>query len=169
MDRTFFAALTIGFLVLVLVLMLIGWRSRRRRQSQLGQPVSVPADLGTVLLDTPLLYVGSSYAGDPLNRVTTGALGFRAKANLTVAETGLVLGIPGQADTFIPRRALTGVGRGTWTIDRVVEPDGLLVISHLLGDTEIDSYARLTGLLPIDEVVGIISALIPEVTGSESE
>jgi hypothetical protein len=166
-----FVVLTAVFVALVIGLMLLGWSSRRRRQSGLGRPATAPADLGATLLETPMLYVGSTYAADPLNRVATGALGFRAKATLIVAETGVVLGIPGQQDTFIPRAALVGVGRGTWTIDRVVERDGLLVISWLLGDSTLDSYARLTGSTSIDEVVRVISTLIPveeETTGSES-
>ncbi|WP_157156089.1 hypothetical protein [Diaminobutyricimonas sp. LJ205] len=177
MDKFLIAVLTIGFVVVVVGLMVVGWMSRRRRQSGLGRPAQAPADLGTTLLETPMLYVGSTYAADPLNRVTTGALGFRAKATLIVASSGVVLGIPGQQDTFIPRDALVGVGRGTWTIDRVVEQDGLLVISWLLGDSTLDSYARLTGSTPIDEVVSTIQGLVPgaqaieaseEATGSES-
>jgi hypothetical protein len=173
MDRSLFVVLTIAFVVLVIGLMVLGWMARRRRQAGLGRPAEAPAELGAILLETPMLYVGSTYAADPLNRVTTGGLGFRAKAALIVAETGVVLGIPGQQDTFIPRAALVGVGRGTWTIDRVVERDGLLVISWLLGDSTLDSYARLTGTASMQEVVGAIQNLIPEAeeepTGSESE
>jgi hypothetical protein len=166
-DKFLIAMLTVGFVVVVIGLMLLGWMSRRRRQAGLGRPAQAPADLGATLLETPMLYVGSTYAADPLNRVSTGALGFRAKATLIVAESGVVFGIPGQQDTFIPRDALIGVGRGTWTIDRVVERDGLLVISWRLGDSAVDSYARLTGSASIDKVVNTIQVLIPEATANE--
>jgi len=171
-DRILPAALVIAFLLLLLVLMLLGWRARARRQSGIARPATAPADLGRILVEADALYVGTTIAGDPLNRVTVKGLGFRARAALTVAERGVVLGIPGQADVFIARERLTGVGRATWTIDRTVEPDGLLLVGWQLGDgpalTAVESYARITGDASIDEVIARISDLISATTESES-
>ncbi|WP_166871863.1 MULTISPECIES: hypothetical protein [unclassified Salinibacterium] len=159
MDRTFWAAITIGILALLLALMLLGWRARGKRQAGLATPEAAPSDVGSTLIDTPALYVGTTVAGEPLNRVTAKGLGFRARATLTVAEAGLVLAIPGQTDLFIARDRITGAGRATWTIDRTVEPDGLLMIGWLLGDAPVESYFRLTGDASLDEVIRRIANL----------
>ncbi|MET1044333.1 MAG: hypothetical protein ABWX59_09475 [Microbacteriaceae bacterium] len=168
MDRTFWAVVTIGILALLLALMLLGWRARRRRQSGMATPEAPPATLGRTLIEVQALYVGTTVTGEPLNRITVKGLGFRARATLTVAETGLVLAIPGQSDVFIARDRITGVGRATWTIDRTVEPDGLLLIGWRLGGTAVDSYLRLTGDASLGEVIDRITDLMSAPTESES-
>jgi hypothetical protein len=54
-----------------------------------------------------------------------------------------VLSIAGQPDAFIPTAAITGVGRATWTIDRVVGTDGLVFIRWKLGGIQVDTNLRV--------------------------
>jgi hypothetical protein len=78
----------------------------------------------------------------PLDRITIAGLGFRARAVITTAPSGIVLDLAGRGPVFIPTSAVRGVGRATWTIDRVVDTDGLVFLRWVLGTTEIDSYLR---------------------------
>lgn len=170
MDRPALMAVTVAFLALLLLLMYLGWRARKRRQAFVPEPRSVPADPGQTRLVSSLFYVATTAAGEPLDRIAVRGLGFRARAELTVVDAGLVLGIPGQRDIFIPAGEIRGVDRATWTIDRVVERDGLVLIAWLLvtpavegGDaqvTPVDTYLRLDSPAAAAELIAAITHLL---------
>ena len=154
MDRQGLAAIVIGALVVFLALIALGWRSRKGRQRSIAAPQRVPAVLGVVAGTFPGFYVATTLANDRFNRVAVHGLGFRAKTEVVVAEAGVVVPIAGQPDTFIPAGDITSVERATWTIDRVVEPDGLAMIAWNLGDTPVESYFRA------DDNAALLAALV---------
>ena len=143
MDKNLSGFLVIVFLILMLALMVWGWLSRRRRQAHLPALAPVPADLGEIFGSFAGLYVATTTAADHLDRIAVRGLGFRSRVTITVASEGVVLAIPGQDDLFIPVGAITDAGRATWSIDRVVEDNGLSTLSWTLGDTAVTSSFRL--------------------------
>jgi hypothetical protein len=162
-DKQLSAALVLLFLAVVLALMVLGWRARKRRQSALGAPQHPPADLGTALGEFSGLYVATTVGGEPLNRVAVRGLGFRAKTTVTVSSAGVVVPIAGQADIFIPAADVTAVGRATWAIDRVVEPDGLVLVGWNLGRDPMDSYFRVADP---DGLLAALATIAPDVPTS---
>ncbi|MES2092726.1 MAG: hypothetical protein V4531_02790 [Actinomycetota bacterium] len=165
MDRTTSTTIVIAVILLAFVGMAIGWRGRRKRQAFLGRPDPVPAELGRVLFTAEAFYVATTMADDELNRVAVAGLGFRARAIATVAETGVIVSLAGATEVFIPLTALRAIDRATFTIDRVVERDGLVRISWSLGDTTVDSYLRFAdpanAVALIDAVQAILSSTVP--------
>ena len=143
MDRPQLMAIVIGILVLLLVLMYTGWRARQRRQKDVGTPLAVPADLGAAVGTFDGKYVATTAAGAPLDRIAVRGLGFRSSASLTVAEHGVLVQRPGSDDLWIPRADIVDRRTATWTIDRVVEHDGLELLEWNLGGKPVDSYFRL--------------------------
>ena len=147
MDRSMLMAIVVAFLCLLLLLMVVGWRRRQKRQAGLPRPATPPADAGAELMTAEAFYVATTIAGEPLNRVAVAGLGYRARAVVTLAERGLTLRIPGQDSIFIPSDAIDTVEKATWTIDRVVETDGLVLVRWTLGQsgdgTQVDSYLRI--------------------------
>jgi hypothetical protein len=143
-DRLPIALAIIALLVVVFLLLARGWRARRRSQEGLGVPDEPPADLGDPSFTDDLLYVATTRADAPLDRITIAGLGYRARAVVSTAPSGIVLDLAGRGPVFIPKSAIRGVGRATWTIDRVVDTDGLIFVRWVLGTTEIDSYLRST-------------------------
>ena len=135
-------AIVVAALVVFLALIALGWNSRKRRQRAIVAPQQPPAVLGAVLGEFPGFYVATTIANDRLNRVAVHGLGFRAKSAVVIAEAGVVVPIAGQKDFFIPRGDISEVARATWTIDRVVETDGLTMIAWRLGETAVESYFR---------------------------
>ena len=135
-------AIVVGALLVFLALIALGWYTRKRRQRAIVAPQRPPAELGAVLGEFPGFYVATTLADDRFNRVAVHGLGFRAKSAVVVAETGIVVPIAGQEDIFFPKGDITDVARATWTIDRVVETDGLTMIAWTLGDTKVESYFR---------------------------
>ncbi|HTL40228.1 MAG TPA: hypothetical protein VL294_01990 [Pseudolysinimonas sp.] len=142
MDRVLIGVALLAGVAIVFLLLARGWRARRRSQAGIGEPASPPDDLGAPTFTEDLLYVASTRAEAPLDRITIAGLGFRARAVLSTAPAGLVLDLAGRGPVFIPRASILGVGRATWTIDRVVDADGLVFVRWLLGSTGIDSYLR---------------------------
>jgi len=164
-DRQVSATLVVTFLVVVLGLAALGWRSRRRRQAHIAAPQRPPADLGAVLGEFPGFYVATTLAGDRLNRVAVHGLGFRARTTVVVAESGVVVPIAGQADIFIPGSDITAAARATWTIDRVVEKDGLTMIAWRLAETAVESYFRAENT---EAFLAAVTTLVPLTTERDS-
>ena len=145
MDRLIPSIIVGVVLVLAILAMYLGWRARGRRQSDLEMLALVPEDPGTVTAVAKGLYVATTLANQPLERITVQGLGFRSRATVSVAEQGVILALTGQAPMFIARESLRGVDRATWTIDTAVESGGLVVFSWQLGTRELDSYLRVDG------------------------
>lgn len=141
MEKLIPALLTAAVVVLLFALLAVGWRARRRRQAALPAPATPPEGLDARYQED-LLYVASTVANQPYERIAVAGLGFRGRADVTIADGGVVLEIAGESPAFIAKDAIDGVGRATWTIDRVVDADGLLFLRWRLGDTAIDSYLR---------------------------
>lgn len=142
MDRLIPALLLVAVVAFVFTLMALGWRARRRRQAALPAPAARPADLGAVRLEEDLLYVATTPAEQPLERIAVAGLGFRARALVTVGDRGVLLDLAGAEPVFIPAADVDGVGLATWTLDRVVDREGLVFLRWRLGDAVLDSYLR---------------------------
>ncbi len=142
MTRPELMAIVIAFLFLLLALMALGWRARQRRQASVAAPAATPAELGAPLGTFVGKYVATTTAGDPLDRIAVHGLGFRGHTSVTVAENGVLVHIAGTDDKWIPAADLRAHRKATWTIDRVVEQDGLELVEWTLGDRIVDSYFR---------------------------
>lgn len=169
MDRTESTTIVIAVILLSFVGMYFGWRARKRRQSSLPRAAVVPTDAGAELFSAEVFYVATTVAGEPLNRIAVAGLGFRARATVAVLEHGVVLSLDGEPDAFIPSRDIRGVERATWTIDRVVEPGGLVLIAWTLGSTDVDSYLRVAEPADPLPLIGAVRGLLGAPTTHESE
>ncbi len=148
-------------IVAVFGLMAWGWRGRRRRQAHVPAPEAVPADLGEPAAHVEALHVATTLADEPLERVAVHGLGFRASTRLSVYSRGVTLDLAGRDPFFIPVADLRGAGRATWTIDRVVENDGLVFVRWMLGTTAIDTYLRLSDSAASSALVSTLLDLLP--------
>jgi len=157
-DRLTPTLVIVGILVLVFTGLALGWRARRRRQASLPALATPPADLGTALATADGFYVATTRADSPTDRIAVRGLGFRARAGVAVHPHGVVLSIAGQPDAFIPTSAIDGVGRATWTIDRVVGKDGLVFVRWTLGDVLVDTNLRVTDP---DALVAALTTIAP--------
>lgn len=142
MDKVLPAIVLVAVVAVVFILLVRGWRTRQRSQAGLGAPAAPPAELGDVAYTEDLLYVATTRAEQPLERISISGLGFRARTVVTVAPAGILLDLAGADPVFIPRDALHGAGRGTWTIDKAVGAARLVVVTWRLGATLVDTYLR---------------------------
>ncbi|HWR85145.1 MAG TPA: hypothetical protein VN200_04025 [Rhodoglobus sp.] len=142
MDRFALLIVWVAFGLLLLVLMLLGWRALRRRQAAVPAPAARPDELGEAIAVSGGKYVATTAAGEPLQRIAVHGLGFRGDATAAVTDRGVLLALK-ERDVWIPAAELIGTGRATWTIDRVVEQDGLVTLGWRLGDREVETALRL--------------------------
>lgn len=142
-TRDLAIAITIAVALLVLLTMLFAWRRRLRRDSALSAPLGVPEHAEVARRDE-VLYVSTTRHEQPLERVTVSPLEYRARGELAVTDRGVALCLDGAPTVFLASSRLVAVDRATVTIDRVVEPGGLIRIAWNADDeTIVDSYLRL--------------------------
>ncbi|WP_280468083.1 transporter [Nocardia cyriacigeorgica] len=145
MERTLWV---VGLLLLwaaLIYLMYRGWRNRAARQTErIGELPPVPPELGAQVLEpTTGLYLGSTMAPSWQDRIAVGDLGFRATAELTRFERGILLERDGAAAIWIPQESITAVRTERGHAGKVMTEDGVLVIRWTLPTgTEIDTGFR---------------------------
>lgn len=147
MDKLWPTLIIVAVTVVVFAAMWWGWRRRSRRDAPLRATRTVPARPGAERVVFDAFYVATTQHDRPLERVAIDGLGFRARAHVTVHDTGVTLTIPGQPPVFIAADTVSSLDRATATIDRVVEPGGLLRLAWRVpvpgdGATVVDTYLR---------------------------
>lgn len=144
----------------ILVLMVLSWRRRSRRDAGIApRPV---AELGAQLAAVDAFYVATTAHEKPLERLVPAGLGFRGRARVTVFEAAVSIAVDGSDEVLIPGADIVAAAPATWTIDRVVERDGLLLIAWRaadgagVGSTVLDTYLRI---VDVDERERLVAAI----------
>ncbi|WP_217183926.1 hypothetical protein [Streptomyces sp. AC495_CC817] len=168
--RDLAVAITIAIALLVLLAMVFAWRRRLRRDSSLTAPLGVP-EHAEVVARREVLYVSTTRHEQPLERVALSPLAYRARGEAAVTDRGLALCLDGAPTVFLASSRLVEVDRATVTIDRVVEPGGLVRVAWSVDDdTIVDSYLRVADGDPqnfISELQRLVPAA-PTDTGATS-
>jgi hypothetical protein len=133
-DRVLLTLATLAFGAGVSWLMLRGWRARQRRQADLPAPPPLPAVPGPVVVGAVGgLFVGTTFAGDWLDRVAVHGLAHRAPAQLVVRSDGIWFERDGADDLFLPWSTVRGAELGDALAGKVVGKGGLLLVHWELG------------------------------------
>jgi hypothetical protein len=141
--RVLYTLLTIGAVLGLYLLMLKGWRSRQRRQGDLPPPPTPPETRGDHLLAAvPGLFVGTTFAGDWLDRVAVHDLGHRAAGWLHVTTSGVHVEREGLPDLSLPYDVVEQATTGDALAGKVVGKDGLLLVDWRLGGRLLTSGFR---------------------------
>lgn len=143
MDRLIPALIVVGVIVALFALVAWGWTARRRAQTAQFPAPPRPAE-GMPVRTEPVagMYVATTLAEQPLERVAAHGLGLRTPAFLSVADAGVIIDRDGVEDLLIPTAAITGITTASGMIGKFVEKDGLIVITWRLGDTPVDTGFR---------------------------
>jgi len=105
------AAVLVVVIALVIRAMLRGWRRRAEQQiAAIGTLPPLPDTVGPALIGpTKGIYVGSTLAGNWIDRVVVGDLGFRTKAVLTRYPEGIMLQRTGAHPIWIPDESIVAI------------------------------------------------------------
>ena len=180
MDKLWPTLLILVVVVLIFIGMWLGWRRLSRRDASLTVPSEL-AEPGDRLVAVRALHVATTHHDRPLDRVVVAGLAFRAAAEATVSTGGIVLAASGEPSVAITAASIVGIGAATWTIDRTVERDGLVLLAWRVADadgTVLDTYLRVVDPDQRDRFVDAARGIIPdagpagtatdETTGSEA-
>ena len=160
----------------ILVLMVLSWRRRTRRDS--GIAPRTLAETGPELATADALYVASTVHERPMERLAPAGLGFRGRARVSVfagagtagmsTDGAVSIAVDGSDEVVIPAADIVDVAPATWTIDRVVERDGLLLIAWRDRDDAIlDSYVRIVNADERERLMGAIRQVSTHDANSE--
>jgi hypothetical protein len=155
------ALIVFAVLAVLYLGMLLGWRARKRRQAGFAAAAVTPADAGALLLEAPMLYVATTPANKPLERLTLPGLAFRGRGTFIVWEKGVTLSINGEPDVYVPFGNIRSIGTSTYTIDRVVESGGLVRLdwtTPLVGDEKARTVAATAGATRTEKRVILAAA-----------
>jgi hypothetical protein len=160
-------AVIIGFGVLVLAGIAWGWTRRVRRDRGLVAPTDIPEGF-VAEASFSGLYVATTRHEKQLDRLAIRHLRYRGRVGIEISSAGVLLAITGEAPVFLAASRIVGVDRATWTIDRVVERDGLVRLAWRVGPesateaepgTIADSYVRITGDAPGNTSAELLAAV----------
>ncbi|MFH5877521.1 hypothetical protein [Arthrobacter sp. NA-172] len=142
MDKFASFLLVVVLAAVVAGLIALGWRNRLKRQAGFGQLPEVPGQLSPARLVAEGQYVATTTAGDWLDRVAVHGLGFRGNAEMSVHAEGVLFDRQGGAPLFVPAGTVTDCHSASGMAGKFVEKDGLVVVSWMLGEHELDTGFR---------------------------
>jgi hypothetical protein len=136
---------TLVTLVLVAVVFWLMWWGWRGRRGKHDLPPLVEIPLGSAApaeLESAASYLGTTVAGDWLDRVEAPGLGGRGQVALRLNEAGIDVKRPG-GGFRIPTAALRGARHDQGIAGKVIPPHGVLVVTWQHGDLVLDTGFRL--------------------------
>lgn len=143
MSRESALAIILAVAVLVVLLVVRGWRRRARRDAGLSAPAGDVPPAALVCSSFSGLYVATTAHEEPLERLAIRGLGFRSKVDITITDRGVALDLTGQPRLFLPSERLVAADQSTVAIDRVVEAGGLTrLVWRVDGEQLVDSFFR---------------------------
>ena len=157
--------LTLGTLLfagVLYALMWKGWRGRQRRQGDLPAPPPAPDQPWRVVVGAvPGLFVGTTSAGQWLDRIAVHSLADRSAGWLTVIGTGVVIEREGLPDLYLPYDALLDAAPGDALAGKVVGKDGLLLLTWRLGARTLESGFRADDHAQHRRIADAVTAHLP--------
>ena len=141
-QRTALTLLFCALIVAVLALMRRGWVRRAARQLDVVPLPAVPSP-PTLAGGVAGRYLGATRTGDWLDRLVVHGLGVPSKARAVVSDQGIWILRSGAPDLFIAPSAVVQVRHDRAAAGRVLETNGVLVITWDHCGTLIDVGLRV--------------------------
>jgi hypothetical protein len=159
-----------GWAVALLALVLAGaylamWRGWRHRAASQAELPPLPAALPAAeVLAGPVeaVYVGTTAAGDWLDRVVAQTLGRRSHAAVTVTAAGVIVDRTPESRLDIPVAALRGVRADRAGAHRAGRTDQLLVMTWSHGGRRLDTVVRPRYHRDLEVVRAAVGSLVPD-------
>ena len=157
---------TLGLIALSVIILLgmrRGWLGRTSRTSTaVGELPTAPVSLGTARTSPfEATYVGTTVAGEWLERVTAKGLGARAAGTVQLFDVGAVVVRQGAPDLYIPLELLQAVRRDRGIAGKVADPHRLVVLTWRLAVT-VDTGILLRHPAQAEELVTAVEAAIQQ-------
>ncbi|MFM9376121.1 transporter [Gordonia sp. VNK21] len=137
--------IVLAFWLMLVGLVLRGWRNRGRRQEEaVGTLPAPPAEPGEPTIGPHTgLYLGATMAPSWQNRIAVGDVGDRATCTYARYPGGILIERNGASSVWIPEESISAVRPENGLAGKVMSRDGVLVIRWTLpSGLEIDTGIR---------------------------
>ena len=142
------------------------WRSRISSQSaEFDEPLEALEYFGELIAQGKGFYVATTYSVNHLERIAAYGLGSRGVASVFVFTEGILIVRTGERPLAINRAQIIALESVQFTIDKAVEPGGLLAISWLQGTTGLSTQIRIVE----SKARSTISSAILEIIASNNK
>lgn len=136
--RLLAALILLALTLVLLALMRRGWIKRGER-IVVGPLPELPVGQWQNTQSTHGIYVTSTLAGQPYERVVTHGLGLKSAVDVYVEPEGIILQRQGAADLYIPLSDLSGVRTTSGMIGKFAGADSIIVLEWTAGGTALDT------------------------------
>lgn len=155
------AIIIAAIFVCLILLMLASWRRRLLRDAALRPAPVAQAARGELLAAVDdANYVVTTVHDEPLQRLAIAGLAYRGTARVAVYSGGVGIRVTGEDEVFLHVDSLIGAGHATWTIDRAVEKDGLVLVGwRPTEETSADSYLRIVDPALAESIIDAIASI----------
>jgi hypothetical protein len=119
-----------------------GWLARQHRQGQIPAPAQAPLDPAGLTAPVGGMFLGTSTAGDWLDRIAVHDLGVRSRARLSYGRAGVWLQRDGARDLFVPVGAIEAVRVDRGVAGTVRARDSVIIVTWRAGEALLDSGFR---------------------------
>lgn len=154
---------TVAICVLAIALMLLGWSHRKKRQTGIQAPETLPSSLTEPRVEGEGTYVVTTFAGQHLERIAAHELGVRCAAALSVGEDGVAIYRTEAENFYIPAEQIAGITTVRGMVGKFVEDGGVIVIRHSLGETSVDTGFRAESRTVHSTLLAALRKLAPEI------
>ena len=160
MTKNLMALISAVVFVFLVVVAVRAWRARiTQQQASFSKPLEALEFFGEHLASASGLYVATTFAMNHLERIAAYGLGARGVAQILVFSEGLLIIRNGENPIAIDRANLQGANLGQTTIDKSVEPGGLLQIDWNQDEVKLTTHLRITDSPIRDTVFNEISKI----------
>jgi len=160
-ERVVAGSVLLALVPVVWWLMLRGWRARGREQAAalgLPEPQPVPEVAGE--RGVAAVYVSTTLAGRPLDRVVVHGLGARSAAQVAVTPAAVLVLRQGARSFSVPGADVVGVARRRGQAGKFVAgKGGIVVVTWRLGGVELDTGLHCPRREDAEALVGAVQRL----------
>jgi len=161
-NRNWAVAILVLVLAGVYVAMLHGWRRRAASQLELAElPAALPS-ADALIGPVEAVYLGTTSAGDWLDRVVVHTLGRRSPASVIVTTAGVVIDRTPEPRLHIPVAALRGVRADRAGAHRASRTEQLLILTWIHGGRLLETVVRPRHHRDLGALTAAASSLVPD-------
>jgi hypothetical protein len=161
MAKQIMAIISLSVFALLAGLAVRAWRKRASDQTaEFTAPLEALEFFGEVLAQAKAFYVATTRGSHHLERINAYGLGARGFAQVLVFSEGLLIVRNGERPLAIERAQLTAVEFSQATIDKAVEPDGLLSVSWYQDSVNLATQLRIVEISDRKAISGAVKQII---------
>ena len=161
MVKEIMAIITISIFSLLVGLAIWAWRRRASDQAtEFSAPLEALEFFGELLYQANGFYVATTRGSNHLERINAYGLGARGIAQVLVFSEGLLILRNGERPLSIDRTQLRAVEFTQVTIDKAVEPNGLLSVSWIHDGVDLATQLRIVDVESRTKICDSVNQII---------